>query len=132
MQRKYNKYTDWEDFKNGMFDTIVENPEGIIKLAFDLLSDKELFYISALNMVNAWEVSASENLTNTHSNRRSWIGQATCCYIHCVPETLTRIAWGKLSTQQRNEANFKADKVIRIYEENYRRIHKDLGEQSLF
>ena len=132
MQREHTKYTDWEDFKNGMFDTVVEHPESLIKLAVELLSDRHIFYRSALEMVNEWVVSSSENLTNTHSNRRSWIGQATCCYVHCVPEILTRIAWGQLPTQQRNEANFEADKVIRIYEANYRRVHNDLGEQVLF
>lgn len=115
-----------------MFDTSVEHPERLIDLAIELLSNKEMFYKSALEMVESWGVSSSENLTNTHSNRRSWIGQATCCYVHHVPETLTRDAWGQLTNKQRNEANYEADKVIRIYEANYRRLHSDVGETMLF
>lgn len=115
-----------------MYQTEIDGKEMLIEKAIELLSNEDLFFNSSLEMISKWVVSSSENLSNQSSNRRSWIGQATCCYVHGVPEILTRVAWSRMTDRKRKEANLKANKIIRIYEEENRRIHTKVGTSMLF
>lgn len=132
MKQYYHKYTDWEDYKNGMYNEVdlIKKEELVLK-SVELLSDKNLFYSVAKKMIKEWKISAKVNLTNINSNRRSWIGQAACCYNHKCPETLTRIAWGILTEKDRIIANKVADKLIKEYERENRKIHKGLETQGV-
>lgn len=132
MKQYFHKYTDWEDYKNGMYDDYdLAKKEELILKSVDLLKDKDLFYKNGREMVLAWKISAKVNLTNVNSNRRSWIGQATCCYSHKCSEVLTRIAWGMLTESEQNIANKVAEKIIKEYERENRKIHKRLETQGV-
>ena len=128
----YHEYTEWEDFKNGMYETVFVNEDKLIQKAIDLLSNKDLFFKTSVKMIDDWIISSDVNLSNVRHNRRSWIGQAACCYKYGVPESLTRFAWADISSIKKIEANNVADKIIRIYEERYKRIYKDMGGEMLF
>lgn len=132
MNRVYHKFEDWEDFKNGMYNSPDGNDAELLQDAIRLLSDLEMFFIEGKKMILQWVVSASENLSNVSQNRRAWIGQATCCFVYGVPETVTREAWGLLTDLQRYEANKIADKIISIYENKNKVVHKNMGEPLLF
>lgn len=132
MQRVYHKYTEWEDYQNGMFSLVkTDLKEILIEKSIGLLSNKDEFLIACKKVIKKWVIASEENLTNNTSNRRAWLGQAACCIIHKCPETITRIAWGKLEEDKKIQANNIADKIIRSYEINYKPIYKGLGEQML-
>ena len=133
MKQIYHHYKEWEDYINGMYDTPKPSMEdGLIVDAMRLLSNQDEFYKVSLLVMENWKVSTDVNLSNKNSNRRSWVGQSACSYAYKVPELLTRVAWSMLSDRVRNEANETANKIIRIYEEKNRRIHKGMGEKRLF
>lgn len=131
MNRVYHKYTEWEDFKNGMYDSDCGNYNELLNDAILLLSNSNLFYETALKVIEQWIVSTKENLTNLNSNRRAWIGQASCCMAYGVPESITRDAWAILTDVQRYNANKVADKIISIYENKNRKIHSRMGNEML-
>lgn len=131
MNRVYHKYTEWEDFKNGMYDADNGNYNELLNDAVLLLSNDNLFYETALKVIESWVISTKENLTNINSNRRAWIGQASCCYAYGVTEAITRDAWALLTDIQRYNANKVADKIISIYENKNRKIHSRMGKEML-
>ena len=133
MKQIYFPYTEWEDYLNGMYELNKDtDDEYLISKAIDLLSNQDLFFNTALEVMKNWVKSADVNLSNKNSNRRSWIGQSACFYAEKVPELLTREAWARMTPEYRNDANKTAEKIIRIYEEQNRRIHKSMGEKRLF
>jgi hypothetical protein len=123
MERVFKKYTDWEDYQNGMFDDPPKNIEDSINLSLFLLRDEELFYKVGLNVICNWKNSSEVNLTNKSSNRRSWVGQACCSYMFQVTERATRKAWSILTEKEKVIANKVADKIIDEYERRYREVH---------
>jgi hypothetical protein len=133
MKQKYNKYSEWEDFKNGMYDISKREYENIlICRGAILLSDPERFEKSARNVIENWPVTTENHLTNVSQNRRSWLGQAACNYAYKIPEILTRKSWSIMSPMAQDVANKVADKLIKEYEEQNSEIHKSLGRPLLF
>ena len=88
----------------------------LIELASQLLSDPGDLYCAMDGVVRKWRISAEVNMTNRGENRRAWLGQAACCFIHDVPEDLTREAWNTLSIDVRVKANTVATHVIKEWE----------------
>ena len=132
MNRIYHKYTDWEDFKNGMFETDNSNDAELINKSFELLSNEDLFYKIGLKVLENWVVSSDVNLSNINSNRQSWIGQAACSYYVKANESITRKAWSMLSDIKKLKANLIADKIIKQYEKKDRGLYKNVGVPMLF
>lgn len=133
MKQIYKPYTEWEDYKNGMYSEFDNNKKNaLIKRAVKMLSNQDLFLETLEKVILEWEISSMNNLTNTSSNRRSWLGQAACSYKYQVPEKLTRIAWGLLSEEQQIEANKTADEIIRKYEDKNYRLYRCMGSPMLF
>jgi len=132
MKQIYHKYTEWEDFQNGMFETDVKNKEELILKAIQLLSNEVDFYDTSIKVLKDWKIASDVNLTNKNSNRQSWVGQAACCYAFGTPEILTRKAWNSLCDTDKIKANIVADKIIKIYERRHFEIHRAMGEPLLF
>lgn len=113
--RYYTHYKNWEDWQNGMYRDVTKSEYDMyVKLAIDCLRSP---YKSMLAVTKNWYHSTKQNLSDLSSNRRSWLGQAACCFQYNVPEQCTREAWGKLTKQERINANKIADKTIRKWEE---------------
>lgn len=133
MKQYYHKYTDWEDFKNGMYkDTSnldLENNKDSIML---FLTNSDLFYKTAKKVVNEWKISSLENISNKSVNSIAWLGQASCCYFLGVSEMCTKYAWKFIPEEKRKIADLVAYKVIKEYEAENREIYKHLGEKMLF
>jgi hypothetical protein len=126
MKQIYAPYTEWEDYKNGMYKTIKQSDE-VIKSGALLLSNEKEFYNTAIELIENWVISTSINLTNNGINKKAWIGQASCCYKYGLTEESTRLAWGLLTDEQKNKANKVADKIIKLwtkqqYEKNQFRL----------
>lgn len=126
MNRIYHPYWLWEDYKNGMYDLNRSNEEELINFSVNILSNQIIFEEIALNVIKKWTISTKVNLTNPNCNKKAWIGQASCCYHSNVPEYLTRIAWSKLSDEQRLEADNTALKVINIFNQLNEKQHNQL------
>ena len=127
MNRFYSEYINWEDYLNGMYDiSKQENESSLINSAINLLSNRDNFKSACISVITHWPVSTKVNLTNNKSNRRAWLGQASCNFIYKVPEILTRIAWSKLTILQQNEANEIAEQVIKSFEINHEKKDKEL------
>jgi hypothetical protein len=120
MQRIFHHYEKWEDYLNGMYDCLeITEDNKNIDLAITMLSDNNLFLNTCENVLINWPIATEVNLTNKSSNRKAWLGQASCSYHFKVPEMYTRIAWSKLTEQQQIEANNIAEFAIQYFELSY-------------
>ncbi len=114
IQKYYTHYLNWEDWQNGMYRDI-ENKQYYIHKAIECLRNP---YEAMLKVTKEWRYSSKENLSDLTSNRKSWLGQAACCYQFKVPEHITREAWGLLTKEERINANRIAQIVINKWEES--------------
>jgi len=126
MKQFFKHYTLWEDYQNGMYNLNVKNEEYLIENAVKLLSNPNQFKLVCLNVLENWKVSSLINLTNINCNRRAWLGQAACCYLHQVPEYLTRKSWANLTTLQQESADKVADEIINLFNVQNERIDNQL------
>lgn len=117
VKRYYTHYLNWEDWQNGMYRDVEKGEfEKYVKLAIDCLRNPKE---SMLSVINEWHHSSYENLSDYTSNRKSWLGQAACCYQYKVPEQCTRHAWGLLTDLERQNANKIAKITIQKWENNF-------------
>ncbi len=125
MQQFFEKYTLWEDYLNGMYEPYNSaNEENYVSLAVLLLTDCNLFLNTCNLILINWPISSKVNLTNKSCNRKAWLGHAACNYKYKIPEVCTRIAWSKLSEEQKERANEVAIQVIKSFEEKYETENK--------
>lgn len=117
MKQIYHPYYKWECFKNGMWrrETKVYESENIDSI-INFTGNHVLYGNAMIEMVKTWKYSPENFLTNKSINRRAYTGHAACCYLHKWPEYLVRIAWAKLTDEQRFLANNQADIAIRQFE----------------
>lgn len=118
MKRLFEKYTEWEDYKNGMYEMYTSEDEELIRKSVYLLTNSSLFLEACKSVIKDWKITTSVHLTNNTINKKAWIGQASCSYLYKVPELLTRVAWGKLDEEQKENANKIAEIVINSYLNN--------------
>jgi hypothetical protein len=107
----FHHYRSWEDWKHGMWSE-PRDPATEASHAADILSDPTLFGEAAREMLAEWPNAAQQNLTNPRSAGRSWVGQATCCWLADLSESATRSAWWLLSAEERDAANQVADEAV--------------------
>jgi hypothetical protein len=127
MKPFYEKYTEWECYKNGMYNCEnLENEDDLIEQSASLLKDNLKFKNVANKVVSSWVISAMVHLTNPNINRKAWIGQASCFYNHKCPEIVTRKAWASLTIIERAKANAVAESVINNYLKKLERSNNQL------
>lgn len=121
-------YYQWENFKNGMYKTLseIDNYPDLYEKAKEVLSNQQLFYKIGIDMINDWNVSCDNFLTNRHINRLAFVGQACCCYKYKVPEIITKYVWTDLDFNTKNSANETAKKIVKEYEAKHRRLHSKM------
>jgi hypothetical protein len=133
MIQVFEPYWKWECFQSGMYNPPASTDvEQLATMAASLLRDCGAFGSTARQMVEAWPISSAVHLTAVATNRRSWVGQASCCFLYCVPEIATRSAWKALTERERDSANDVADEVICEYERERSEIHRRLADSRLF
>ena len=127
MKQIFEHYEKWECYKNGMYNlSDVTLKRQKVFGSIELLSTPDLFYKACKELIKAWPVSSSVNLTNKQQNRRAWLGAAASMFVHQCPEYLTRLAWGLLEKQEQDAANEVAEKVIFEY------VNKTSNAKTLF
>lgn len=130
IERIYHPYWLWEDYINGMYDDN-KNEDKILK-SKQLLTQPSFFYKTMLDLLEKYKISVDCNLSNVSCNRKAWLGQASCNFLYKASEKQVRLAWSELNDIEKIKANIEAEKIIKIYEERYYRIHSRLGEKMLF
>ena len=115
----------WEDYGAGMYEHLIPLRAGKVRDSIRLLSDPGHFSETAREMVREWPEAARHNL-NLPSGRRSWIGQAACCYCHGATSEETCHAWGRLANGTQRRANQVADQITDEYDRGV------LGAEALF
>lgn len=118
MNRIYHPYQKWECYQNGMYDQSKDNDLSLIEKSKNLLSDKQATLEAMTFVIENWKNSCEHYLTDLSSNRRSWLGQAACCFEHGASDQATCKAWWQLTDQQRFIANAVADTVINEWEQD--------------
>jgi hypothetical protein len=114
--RRYHGFRLWEDWQAGMW--AEDGPAGGTEESARLLSDQSLFAATAAEMLEHWPVTAEHNLT-APGKRRSWVGQASCCYLIGATEEQVREAWWLLTAEERDAANSVADDVVSGWRARY-------------
>ena len=116
MNRIYHHYEKWEEVSAGMWDVMPkEREKEMLRSAIDFTGNAKLYGSFMMRVVREWPISCEQALTNPSMNRLAWIGHAaTCIAIQC-PEYITRMAWGRLSQQQQDEANAEAQSALEIW-----------------
>ena len=133
--RKYIPYWDWEDFKNGMWNTTVTDENKLLQIATEFTGDCEKYGAAMLKVIFEWKQTMINSLTNTSINQKAFVGRCAVCFELGIPEYITRMAWKELTEKQRIDANKKADYAIKIWRKNYEKenfkLHPHLGIQML-
>lgn len=119
MPRVYHPYTEWEDWRAGLYSQL---PEGVdadeaVADAARLLRDWWELERAMRECVARWPNAAEHNLTNPSRNKRAWLGQGACCLRLGVPEDITKAAWRTLDHLAQINANAAADRVLRSWDE---------------
>lgn len=117
MKRIYHNHKFWEDYHAGMYEPFngVEKCD-LIPLCAQLLKNRLRFAMEGKRMIEAWKYAAEHNLTNKESNRKSWIGQATCCFVYGAPMDATIMGWHMLTEEEKAGANAVASQLIEEFE----------------
>ena len=131
-KRVWHPCGDWEELHHGQWDAPVKGKRQLSQ-AIEFTGNHKLYGEYMQRVVNEWPISCENALTDYSLNRRAWIGHAACALAHRLPESIVRIAWGKLTDEQRLLANKQADAAISRWEQNYAKtigLSEDL-EKSL-
>jgi hypothetical protein len=135
MKRIYHPYNVWEDWINGMWRKLANTEEESTfeERAIEFTGNADLYGSFMLLVIEKWPMACQHNLTEKAMNRRAWVGHAAACLAFSCPEYITRRAWWKLTQEQRDAADAKADEAISAWE----RLHQkkcldDPAQGSLF
>lgn len=130
--QKWNRhpYTEWECFKNGMYNTSLDSLE-MQEKAIQCFLNTELFNNFCFEVINNWKNSCEEHLNNPSLNKIAYMGQCALCYGFNIPEITTKKAWSFIDEKQKEILNKIALKNIKIYEENSRKLYRKM-ERNLF
>lgn len=98
------------------------------KSAF-FMADTKRFQSAMYRVICEWPISCEHNLSDLSQNRLAWIGQAACAIEIKCPESAVREAWGRLTDNQRRDANESAKKTIKEWERKQQRKEKCQKDQ---
>jgi hypothetical protein len=100
-----------------MYNTLYGDDKKLfLEKAVAFTGDPELYGNWMLEVVEKWPICCEQNLSDTGMNRQAWIGHAACCLAIGCPEDITREAWSRLTQDQQDKANAKADFAIELWE----------------
>ena len=117
MERVFYPYTDWECFNSGMWDNVHSSKFTLhLENAISHLSSPDALSLSMASVPKVWPKSSMHHLSDRSSNRRSFIGQSAVFIATGCPEHITRLAWRRISDNDRLVANTIADNVISDWE----------------
>lgn len=133
LKRVYHPYHNWEEINFNMWGSVKDRKKALAS-AIKFTGNHILYGEFMLKVVSRWPISCENALTDHSLNKRAWIGHAACALARRLPEDITRLAWGKLSDEQRFLANRQADFAILKWTETYiqnKEIRDGMGKSLL-
>ena len=132
MNKIWHPYTEWEDWKNGMWRTVTGRDRlRYLKKAIEFTGDSTLYGSYMHRVIVEWPTSCEHHLTDVNQNRKAWIGHAATCLAIKCPEDITRSAWGHLTKRQQDQANAEAQAAIEAWEQFHEvknlSVHQQVG-----
>lgn len=123
-------FYEWECFKSGMYKTYSEtdNYDYYFNNSIELLSNQELFFEVGICVLNEWNISCNNFLSNKNINKIAFIGQACCCFKFGCPEIIVKDAWKTIDKNTQKEANKTAYKILKTYERRNRKLYSKMEE----
>jgi len=118
LPRVWHPYQEWEEVAYGMWSEVSDRA-AYLRWAIHFTGDHKQYGHYMNRVVDEWEISCENALTDPSLNRKAWVGHAACALAGGCPEDIVRQAWGKLTDEQRTLANRQADRAIRRWEERY-------------
>ena len=109
-------YWEWEEVSANMWGN-AENKKKLLNDAIQFTGNHHLYGEWMMKVVNLWPISCRHHLSK-HGDKRSWIGHAACAMAFNCPEEIVRLAWGKLTIEQQQKANAKAQQAIDFWRKN--------------
>lgn len=125
-KRIYHPIDKWEEIPANMWGD-VKDKAIMLKRAVEFTGDHELYGLYMQRVVSEWSFSCENALTDSNLNKKAWIGHAASALALGCPEDITRLAWGRLSYEQRVLANREAERAIKQWKDN-RRKNSDISE----
>lgn len=117
LKQQYVPYWKWECYKSGMWSRVSKEDEAImLKKAIDFTSNHIDYGDAMRDVVFKWKYSMINFLTNKSINRKAYLGHCAVFYKLQIPEYIVRMAWKKLTDNQRILANLEAEKTIKLWE----------------
>lgn len=120
--RVWHPYTEWEDYKSGMYKTPKQltaetgiDSEDRVSAAIECLTSESLLSMFMRKVVDSWPI-ATEHVLTGNERRVSWLGQCACFMWGGCSDEETRKAWGMLNEKDRETANGIARSVISEWE----------------
>lgn len=101
-------YTMWEDWVHGMYGRSRDVEH--VDAALSLLSDPVEFGVALVEVSQRWPNATKHNLSKVTLNHQPWCGRAAACLRYGTNVQECNEAWGKLTADQRLEANAVADR----------------------
>lgn len=120
MDRAWHPFTEWECVNAGMYVPMDPADERVAE-AVAVLGNEDKCGLAMCDVIERWPVSCEQSLSDQSRNRRAWLGRAAVCCATGHPESVTRVAWFRLSAEQQDAANAIADRVIREWADDYTR-----------
>jgi hypothetical protein len=127
-RRFWCAYTDLEEYHAGMWKPVSSEDRqlSMIAKAVALLRSPERFCEALKRVLDEWPISCLAEFTSP-GNHLAWMGQAACCLVDGVPESLTRRAWWKLAEKERETANQIARDAHLYWKNVCRKNYRDIG-----
>lgn len=117
LKQQYVPYWKWECYKSGMWSRVSKQDEsGMLEKAIEFTGNHDAYGEAMRDVVFKWKNSMLNFLTNKSINRKAYVGHCAVFYKLQIPEYIVRMAWKKLSENQRILANIEAEKTIKIWE----------------
>lgn len=134
--RAYVQYWKWEDFNAGMWSKVPKEKEGsFLSWAVEFTGDHLLYGKAMGAVLKEWPNTMVHNLTNQSVNRRAFLGHCACCFESGCPEYIVRMAWKRLTDEQRaladNEAQMRINNWVNEYKTNSSGLRGNVGAQML-
>jgi len=131
IKRVYVPYQKWEEHKNGMWKSLNKDDFDLLPKVIEFTGNHIEYGKAMIKVLEYWNFSCLDKLSNKNINRKAWIGHAACCFKFGWKERLVRIAWKELTQNQRDLANKEAEKAI-SYWELFQVQKKQLNQLHIF
>lgn len=119
MKQVYVPYWEWEDWLNGMW---AKGSEDRLQEAIEFTGDWERYGNAMKEVIVAWPRTMLNSLTNPSINKRAFLGHCAVCFKIGITEDIVRMAWKRLTDEQRRLADKVAQETIDEWKRKYSNI----------